>query len=525
MIENETILDLVKATLKIIYEQDNYLIKKEVSERSIVHHFANRFGRLKEETEYSHLDIDVEYNRNLDDKKKTKRFQGGTYPDFILHERGNNENNTLIIEFKTWWNLGTDDDLIKLQDFTDPNSVYKYDLGLSIIIGRDAPIGIIVQNGEIAGKFKMNEWVETKLGSITSKIGSGATPRGGANSYKESGISLIRSQNVLDFQFATSGLVFIDEEQAAALKNVEVFKNDVLVNITGDSVARCCIVPDNILPARVNQHVAIIRLEPNLADYRFIFYHLHYLKNELLSQAEIGATRRALTKGMLQELEILLPPLLEQRAIADVLSALDAKIDLLHRQNETLEALAQTLFRQWFVEDAQDEWEDGVLGDLVEFKYGKGLKKSIRTGEGFPVVGSSGIVDFHSDYLVEGPGIVTGRKGTLGKVIYLSENFFPIDTTFYIKSKNISPNLYYEYFLLKTIGFENMNTDSAVPGLNRNNALSMEVIVPSQSAITHFNNIVHPLFEKILSNKNQIQTLKKLRDTLLPKLMSGKVRV
>ena len=107
----------------------------------------------------------------------------------------------------------------------------------------------------------------------------------------------------------------------------------------------------------------------------------------------------------------------------------------------------------------------------------------------------------------------------------MSENFFPIDTTFYIKSKNDSPGLYFEYFLLKTIGFGNMNTDSAVPGLNRNNALSVEVVVPPLSAIANFNDFVDPLFQKIISNKKQIRTLEKLRDTLLPKLMSGEVRV
>ena len=120
----------------------------------------------------------------------------------------------------------------------------------------------------------MGEWKECKLSSLTTKIGSGATPRGGSNSYKDIGISLIRSQNVLDFQFTDNGLVFIDDEQADALKNVAIEKNDILLNITGDSVARCCIVPAVVLPARVNQHVAIIRLKPNKTNYKYIFCYL-----------------------------------------------------------------------------------------------------------------------------------------------------------------------------------------------------------------------------------------------------------
>src|SRR3972149_5820435 len=259
--------------------------------------------------------------------------------------------------------------------------------------------------------------------------------------------------------------------------------------------------------------------------------YLYYLfaNKEFIDLSFLGSSGTKMPRAdwdFLKVTEWLVPEEIEeQRAIAGVRSSLDDKIDLLHRQNATLETLAQTLFRQWFIEQAQDDWEEGVLGDLVEFNYGKGLKKSIRTGTGYPVVGSSGVVDYHSEYLVEGPGIVTGRKGTLGEVIYLSENFYPIDTTYYITSNNDSPNMYYEFFLLKSIGFENMNTDSAVPGLNRNNALSVEIIIPPLNLITQYNNYVHPLFQKRILNSHHIHTLEILRDILLPNLMSGEVRV
>ncbi|MCF6268641.1 MAG: restriction endonuclease subunit S [Melioribacteraceae bacterium] len=221
----------------------------------------------------------------------------------------------------------------------------------------------------------------------------------------------------------------------------------------------------------------------------------------------------------------------EQRAIAAVLSSLDDKIDLLHRQNKTLEQMAETLFRQWFIEpvrrggEAKEDWKDGKLGDVIELIYGKGLKKEIRTGIGFPVVGSSGVVDYHSEFLVEAPGIVIGRKGTLGKTIYLWDNFFPIDTTYYVKSKVESAGLLYEYFLLKTLNFEEMNSDSAVPGLNRDIALSTEIKIAPFEKLVEFNKIVTELFNKMRLNSNQIRTLEKLRDTLLPKFMSGENRI
>lgn len=371
----------------------------------------------------------------------------------------------------------------------------------------------------------MAEWKETRLSEITTKIGSGATPTGGSNAYLGQGISLIRSQNVLDLEFTDDGLAFISDEQADGLKNVTIQEEDVLLNITGDSVARVCKVPSSFLPARVNQHVAIIRADKKKTTPDYLLYYLHSIKEHLLTLSEVGATRRALTKAVIENLDITLPPLPEQEAIAEVLSSLDDKIDLLHRQNKTLEAMAEALFRQWFVEEAQEGWEEGKIEDLLDIVYGKALKEEDRSGSGYPVVGSSGVVGYHSEYFVHGPGIVIGRKGTLGKVIYLFENFYPIDTTFYIQSKVGSNNLLFEYFLLKTLNFGEMNSDSAVPGLNRNIALSTDIIVPPINFIKKFNEYCNPLFSKIKTNQSQIRTLTQLRDTLLPKLMSGEVRV
>lgn len=240
----------------------------------------------------------------------------------------------------------------------------------------------------------MSDWKEYKLKNITSKIGSGATPRGGSNSYIEEGISLFRSQNILDFKFSESGLAFIDDNQADELKSVIVSKNDILLNITGDSVARCCIAPVKYLPARVNQHVSIIRTIPAEADFRFVFYYLQYLKPELLISSEIGATRNAITKGMIEEIDISLPELSEQYTIASVLSSFDDKIDLLHRQNATLEAMAETIFRQWFVEEAKEDWEIGKLGDIISnIESGSRPKGGIDPDlkNGIPSIGAESI--------------------------------------------------------------------------------------------------------------------------------------
>ena len=167
-----------------------------------------------------------------------------------------------------------------------------------------------------------NGWPEVALGAHTSKIGSGATPLGGEAAYKKDGIALIRSMNVRDGRFSQDGLAFIDAQQAARLDGVVVEPNDVLLNITGASVARVCRAPRDVLPARVNQHVAIIRPTSSF-DLRFLEQCLLFpsMKRRLLRIAGAGATREAITKDAIERLTVIQPPRNEQDRFADMLVA------------------------------------------------------------------------------------------------------------------------------------------------------------------------------------------------------------
>lgn len=271
----------------------------------------------------------------------------------------------------------------------------------------------------------------------------------------------------------------------------------------------------------VNNHAHILKGKKSFHNNLLVQYFSDLDLNEYLT----GAVQPKLNKENLQSIPFFLPvEEAEQEAIAGVLACLDDKIDLLHRQNNTLESLSETLFHQTFIEEAQEEWKMGSLGELIELHYGKGLKKSDRTGTGYPVVGSSGIVDYHDEYMVEAPGIVIGRKGTLGKTIFLNDNFHPIDTTYFVKPKNDAGYIF-AYYLLKSFDFKEMNSDSAVPGLNRDIALSLELAIPPPEKMVTFETISKPLFEKRSWNTQQIKALENLQGTLLPKLMSGEVRV
>lgn len=196
------------------------------------------------------------------------------------------------------------------------------------------------------------DWHSYKLKDLCTKIGSGSTPRGGSGVYLESGTTFIRSQNIYNNYFEYNGLVFIDDDASHKLRSVEVERDDVLLNITGDSVARCTIVPKKLLPARVNQHVCILRADKSKLDpfYLQYFFVNPRMQQEMLSLAYSGGTRAALTKAMIENFNITLPNIKEQKEISKILSALDSKIEINNKINKNLEEMAQAIFKQWFID-------------------------------------------------------------------------------------------------------------------------------------------------------------------------------
>jgi type I restriction enzyme S subunit len=186
-------------------------------------------------------------------------------------------------------------------------------------------------------------WEVAKLKELTSKIGSGATPRGGSEVYVDEGPALIRSQNVYDYEFRWPGLARLTDKSAEELKNVEVMKNDVLLNITGDSILRTCVVDPAALPARVNQHVAIIRAINDIpAHYLHLFLAQESMKSFLIGMSA-GATRHAITKGHLESIDVLKPSTLVLKAFEQRTTPWFAQIDGNRSQSRTLATLRDML--------------------------------------------------------------------------------------------------------------------------------------------------------------------------------------
>jgi len=407
------------------------------------------------------------------------------------------------------------------------------------------------------------EWRVVQLGEIALKIGSGATPRGGEEAYlsQRLNFALVRSQNVFDRHFDTSGLAFISDEQAESLKGVVLQPRDLLLNITGDGItfSRCCVVPNDVLPACVNQHVSIIRVKQDVADPGYVLSYLtHPATKNYIESFNAGGSRRAITKGHIESFRIALPPVMEQRAIAHILDTLDDRIDLNGRMNEALEGMARALFKSWFIDfdpvrgksegrnpglpkhladlfpDSLAESELGKipatwgvkrLGDLIELAYGKALKEENRRPGKVAVYGSNGQVGWHDEKLANAPGVIVGRKGNPGAVTWASTDFFAIDTTFYVVPTGECKSLYFLYYALKAHDLASLGADSAVPGLNRNMVYMSQQLVPSMPVLDAFDHRVRPIFERIQKGNEQSSSLSALRDTLLPKLISGELRL
>ncbi|MCC6965409.1 MAG: restriction endonuclease subunit S [Nitrospira sp.] len=188
-------------------------------------------------------------------------------------------------------------------------------------------------------------WRKVRLGAITIKIGSGFTPRGGESSYLVQGVPLIRSQNVHDDLFQDDGLAFVSEAHASDLAGVTVESKDILLNITGASVARCCMAPERYLPARVNQHVMIIRVDPEKADPFLVQKAItsDERKRQLLSYAQKGSTREALTKEMIANFEIVLPAEALMWQFGEMASTSFRQREVLALQNQKLRAARDLL--------------------------------------------------------------------------------------------------------------------------------------------------------------------------------------
>ncbi len=383
-----------------------------------------------------------------------------------------------------------------------------------------------------------------------------------ADEYTESGVPVLRGVNVNRGRFHDDDFVFIDDETADRLRKFESYPDDVLLVHKG-TLGQIGLMPRKRKYPRyiMGNSMMRVRSDPTKLLPEYLYYWLssadgqHYLFSRI---SQVGVPQLQTPLTTLRQTTLPVPSLPEQRAIANILGTLDDKIELNGRMNETLEAIARVLFKSWFVDfdpvcakaegrdpglpkpladlfpDSFEQselgeipkgWSVTSLGDLIELVYGKALKEGDRQSGQIPVFGSNGQVGWHNEKLVDGPGIVVGRKGNPGVVTWAPTDFFSIDTTFYVVPKGVCRSLHFLFYALHDHRLDLLGADSAVPGLNRNIAYMSKQVVPSPAVLDEFDSRTDPLFRRMHRNDEQTSTLSALRDTLLPKLISGEIQV
>lgn len=389
-----------------------------------------------------------------------------------------------------------------------------------------------------------SEWPIVKLGDICDKIGSGATPKGGKDAYCSEGISLIRSQNVLDFAFSDDGLAYINDEQARKLNNVEVQSGDVLLNITGDSVARVCIVEDGYLPARVNQHVAIVRGNGKKVISSYLLYFLQMEKTHLLQLASAGATRNALTKGMIEQLELVLPPLDVQRRMVAILDSLQQKIRTNNMINDNLLEQMQALYKSWFVDCLPfggikpESWTQTDIYSLANIIYGAPFSsKQFNTdGNGKPIIRIRDLKDQQfatyttevhpKGYLLHPGDIVVGMDGEFRPYIWGNDEAWLNQRVCVFENKRPNGKAFL-FFTIKPLlyAIEQTQVATTVIHIGKKDFDAFELTLPDATTLDNFDALTSPMIMQIVSNSFENKRLAAMRDALLPRVMSGEIDV
>ncbi len=404
-------------------------------------------------------------------------------------------------------------------------------------------------------------WPHVRLGDVCKKIGSGSTPRGGDSVYQSEGPAIIRSQNVYNGLFNFEGLAHLSNEHAEQLNGVAVEAGDVLLNITGDSVARCCQAPVSVIPARVNQHVAIIRPDHGRLTPRFLCYYVTspLMQSYLLSIAGSGGTRKALTKGMIEEFEVPCPSIAIQDCIADILSAYDDLIENNRRRMTLLEESARLLYQEWFVrlrfpghehvrvvDRVPQGWTNGTVADFYKTASGATPSRKVpdhfigdipwvKTQElpnGFIIDTTERITDgalkgSSAKLFPERTVLVALYGATVGQVGILSMQGATNQACCAVMPLNDCANYIHAFLFFR----ENKSNLMALSAGAAQNNISQQIIrefkmvLPSRQLMDTFVEVLTPVFNQWLNLEHQNHKLRAARDLLLPRLMSGEVEV
>ena len=373
-----------------------------------------------------------------------------------------------------------------------------------------------------------DDWEASKLGDVTSKIGSGSTPRGGEKVYTSDGILFIRSQNVKRNILDLTDSTFIPEEVHFQMSGSEVKSNDVLLNITGASIGRSCVVPSSVITGNVNQHVCIVRtgrhlesnfLQPFLASHR---------GQKLIYQGQTGSGREGLNFQSIRSFKLNLPAKLEQQKIAEFLTAVDNKIEQLSKKQALLgeykKGLMQQIFSQAIRFKADDgstfpDWEEKKLGD-VSIKGASNISANqLEDNNGdYKIYGAAGHLKNIDFYTEEDCYVAIVKDGAgVGRIMLLESKTSVLGTLAIIKAKQ-GNDINFLYWLIQTINFRKYVVGSTIPHIYYRDYQAENLRIPSLSEQTKIANFLSSIDTKIEQVSKQLDESKQFKKALLQQM-------
>jgi len=390
----------------------------------------------------------------------------------------------------------------------------------------------------------MTKFVETTLGEVCADSG-GLIQTGPFGSqlhqsdYSYTGIPVVMPADIKNGRIAESRVARVSEGHVERLKRHKLEVGDIVYGRRGDIGRQAIIRAENegwlcgtgCLRLSLGENPRII------SEYLHLFLSMPEVIGWIQNQA-IGATMPNLNTQILKRVPLIFPEDVEaQKKIVAVVAAYDDLTENNKRRITLLENMAEEIYREWFVrfrfpgwQEAEFEkgypasWNALKFDEFCKLKRGYDLPDSKVIDGPYPVLASTSVKTFHSEYKVKAPVITTGRSGSLGTVLFKRENCWPLNTTLYVQNfKGNSP--FFIYFTLKNMPLETFNSGAGVPSLNRNHLAGLRVVVPGETTQKEFDEIVEPIFRQIDTLQEQSEHLLKTKNQLLPRLISGKLSV
>ena len=377
------------------------------------------------------------------------------------------------------------------------------------------------------------EWKEVTLSELGTIVG-GATPSTKITSFYDGNIPWLtpKDLSVNDNKYIFRGERNITEEGFKSCSCKMLPKGSILFSSRAP-IGYVAIAANDMC---TNQGFKSV-IPNDETDSEFLYYLLKYNKNNIASQGS-GTTFAEVSGKTMKEIEVVVPKEKDdQRLIASILSSLDRKIELNNKINADLEEMAQAIFKNWFVDfepfkdgkfvDSElgmipEGWKVGCLGDLITIKYGKDHKK-LEDGT-FSVYGSGGFMRYVNSWLYNGESVLIPRKGTLDNIMYVCEKFWTVDTMFFSVPK-MDYVMKYVYNYIKRFDFRKMNEGTSVPSNTAARLNKMPILIPTHEILEMYDETLCPIYNKRKMKDKESRTLSLLRDTLLPRLMSGEIEV